>query len=153
MRAAITLVCVAAFTPVAVAQTSFPMITHVSPVAVQRGTTAEVTVECRTSSLAGAYKVLMEGTGVTAEVIPGKEPAKADPKTPAPNVLSCKLKITAAADAAIGVREFRIASSLGISSLGQLVVVDAPVITEKPTLSTMTKPLSIPVPSKDCPPV
>src|SRR5947209_4752510 len=105
MRAAIALLCVAAFTSVAAAQTSFPMVTHVSPVAVQRGTTAEVTVECRTSSLAGAYKVLMEGVGVTAEVVPGKEPPKVDPKTPAPNVLSCKLKVTVAPDAAIGVRE------------------------------------------------
>ncbi len=147
MRTAIAFVCVSAFAPIAAAQTSFPMITHVSPVAVQRGTTAEVTVECRTSSLAGAYKVLMEGTGVTAEVVPGKEPAKpADPKTPLPVVPSCKLKITVAADAAVGVREFRIASSLGISSLGQLVVVDAPVIAEKPAPSTMAKPLPIPVP-------
>src|SRR5258707_1196797 len=50
------------------AQTSFPMLTHVTPVAVQRGTTAEVTVDCRTSSLYGAYKVLVEGTGVTMDV-------------------------------------------------------------------------------------
>src|SRR5260370_27798821 len=118
MRAALALLCVAAFAPVAAAQTSFPMVTHVTPVAVQRGTSAEVTVECRTSSLAGAYKVLVEGTGVAAEVIPGKEPPKpADPKTPLPNVLSCKLKVTVAADAATGARAFRIASPLGISSL------------------------------------
>ena len=151
MRAVTALVCVAAFAPVAAAQTSFPMVTHVSPVAVQRGTSAEVTVECRTSSLAGAYKVLVEGAGVAAEVVPPKEVAKpADPKTPAPLVLSCKLKVTVAADAAIGPREFRIASSLGISSLGQLLVVDAPVIAEKATPSTMAKPVPIPVPSVVC---
>src|SRR3954471_8286770 len=133
------------------AQTSFPMVTHVTPVAVQRGTTAEVTVECRTSSLAGAYKVLFEGTGVTAEVIAGKAPARpADPKTPAPNVPSCKLKITVAADAKLGVREFRIASAHGISSLGQLVIVDAPVIAEKTAPSTMVKPIAVPVPSVVC---
>src|SRR5215212_4734237 len=151
MRAAIALVCVGCFAPVAAAQTSFPMVTHVSPVAVQRGTTAEVTVECRTSSLAGAYKVLVEGTGVTAEVVAGKEaPKPADPKAPPPVVPSCKLKVTVANGAAVGVREFRIASSLGISSLGQLVVVDAPVIPEKPMPSTMVKPLPITVPSVVC---
>jgi hypothetical protein len=151
MRTAITLLCALAFAPVAAAQTSFPMVTHVSPVAVQRGTSAEVTVECRTSSLAGAYKVLTDGTGVAAEVVAGKEPAKpADPKTPLPNVPSCKLKVTVAPDAALGVREFRIASSLGISSLGQLVIVDAPVIAEKPTPSTMTKPTPVPVPAVVC---
>ncbi len=151
MRTVTALLCISLFAPAVAAQTSFPMVTHVSPVAVQRGTTAEVTVECRTSSLAGAYKVLLEGTGVTAEVIPGKEPPKAaDPKTPAALVLSCKLKVTVAPDAATGVREFRIASALGISSLGQLLVVDAPVIAEKPTPSTMAKPLPIAIPSVVC---
>src|SRR5207249_4170624 len=33
-------------------------------------------------------------------------------------------------DAALGVREFRLASALGISSIGQLVIVDDPVILE-----------------------
>src|SRR5438876_7894719 len=88
------------------AQTSFPMVTHVTPVAVQRGTTAEVAVDCRTSSLYGAYKVLVEGSGVAAEVVPGKEPK--DAKPPYPVVASVKLKVTVAADAAVGVREFRI---------------------------------------------
>ena len=95
MRAAVAALVLLLVPGVAAAQTSFPMVTHVSPVAVQRGTSVEVTVECRTSSLAGAYKVLVEGVGVTAEVVPAKEPAKpADPKVPAPLVLSCKLKVT-----------------------------------------------------------
>ena len=149
MRAAIAFTCLAAFAPVAAAQTSFPMVTHVSPVAVQRGTTAEVTVECRTSSLAGAYKVLVEGTGVTAEVIPGKEPPKPPTRRRRSRTsLSCKLKVTVAADAPLGVREFRIASPLGISSLGQLVVVDAPVVAEKPEPSTRRRPQPVPVPSR-----
>src|SRR5437870_2703513 len=111
MRTAIALACVAAFAPAAAAQTSFPMVTHASPVAVQRGTTAEVTVECRTSSLAGAYKVLVEGTGVIAEVVVAKDAKPADPKAPVPVVPSCKLKVTVAANAALGVREFRIATA------------------------------------------
>jgi hypothetical protein len=150
MRTAFAVLCVFAFGSVARAQTSFPMVTHVSPVALQRGTTTEVTVECRTSSLAGAYKVLVEGTGITAEVIPTPAPKAADPKLPAPLQLSCKLKVTVAKDAALGVREFRIASTLGISSLGQLLIVDVPVIAEKPTPSTMAKPLPIAVPSVVC---
>ena len=151
MRAVTAFICVAAFAPGGAAQTSFPMVTHVSPVAVQRGTSAEVTVECRTSSLAGAYKVLVEGAGVTAEVVPSKDaPKPADPKLPAPLVLSCKLKVTVAADAATGPREFRIASSLGISSLGQLLIVDAPVIAETPMPTTMAKPTTVPVPAVVC---
>lgn len=129
--------------PLAPGQVSFPMLTHVSPVAVRRGTTAEVTVECRTSSLAGAYKVLVEGTGVTADVVPAQAPATG-------NQLACKLKVTVAADAALGVREFRIASDLGVSSLGQLLIVDAPVIAEPATPSTQAKPLALPVPAVVC---
>src|SRR5262245_42622538 len=94
-------VSVVALLPTAVlAQTSFPMITHVSPVAVQRGHTAEVTVEGQ-QNFAGAYKFLTEGAGLSAEVVPA--PASKPP------LRSVKLKITAAPDAALGVREFRLA--------------------------------------------
>ena len=51
------------------AQTSYPMITHVTPVAVQRGKTTEVTVEGR-MNFAGAYQALFEGTGISAEIVP-----------------------------------------------------------------------------------
>src|SRR5438105_3107062 len=102
MRLSALLLCL--IPAAAQAQTSFPMVTHVTPVAVQRGTTAEVTVECRTSSLAGAYKVMFEGEGVSADVIPPKEPPKVDPKGPVPAVASLKLKVTVAKDARPGVR-------------------------------------------------
>src|SRR5439155_15889731 len=98
MRRAAVLVALALAAPAA-AQTSFPMVTHVTPVAVQRGTTAEVTVDCRTSTLFGAYRVLVEGAGVTAEVVPAKDAKPAD-KPPFPAVASIKLKVTVAADAA-----------------------------------------------------
>src|SRR5829696_2586370 len=100
---------------VAVGQTSFPMVTHVNPVAVQRGKTTEVTVECRTSSLAGAYRVLVEGAGVTVEPLPPKEAPKVDPKGGVPALAAIKLKVTVAEDAGQGVREFRIACRHGIS--------------------------------------
>src|SRR3954447_3948325 len=85
--------------PAAAAQTSFPMVTHTTPTAVRRGTTAEVVVACRTSSLAGAYRVLVEGDGVTAEVVPGKGEAKPDAKGPVPAVPQVTLRFAVAADA------------------------------------------------------
>src|SRR5207253_3203506 len=90
------------------------------------------------------------GTGVTAEVVPAKDAKPADPKAAAPVVPRITLKIMVAADAALGVREFRIASTLGISSLGQLVVVDAPVILEAPGINTPAKAQPVPVPSVVC---
>ena len=150
MRCVIAFLVVALAPTLAMAQTSFPMVTATTPVAVQRGTTAEVTVACQTSSFAGAYKVLFEGTGVTAEVVPAKEPVKLDPKLSAPNLLSLKLNVTVAADAVCGVREFRIACRHGISSLGQLVIVDSPVVLEQPGINTREKAQAVPVPSVVC---
>jgi hypothetical protein len=150
MRVAFAAVLLLVVPAVAAAQTSFPMVTHVTPVAVQRGTTAEVTVECRTSSLANAYKVMFEGQGVSAEVVSPKEPPKVDPKSPVPALASLKLKVTVAADAHPGVREFRIATKHGISSLGQLVVVDSPVVVEQSGINTAEKAQAVPVPCVAC---
>ncbi|HJZ58367.1 MAG TPA: PPC domain-containing protein [Gemmataceae bacterium] len=150
MRPALAVLVAAVCPAAAIAQTSFPMVTHVTPVAVQRGTTSDVTVECRTSSLHGAYKVLVEGTGVTAEIVPVKDAKPADPKAPLPVVASTKLKITVAADAMPGVREFRIATAHGISSLGQLVVVDAPVVLEQPGINVPAKAQPVSVPCVVC---
>jgi hypothetical protein len=119
------------------AQTSFPMITHCTPVAVQRGATTEVTVEGQ-MNFAGVYKLLAEGKGISAEVV-------ADKKAPA-TTRAVKLKVNVAADAALGVREFRLASSLGISSLGQLLVVADPVIVETGDNNTIEKAPTIKTP-------
>src|SRR5262249_1832195 len=103
------------------AQTSYPMITHTTPVALQRGKTTEVTVEGQ-MDFSGVYKALFEGDGITAEVI--QPPQDKGPATTKPQVRSVQLRITVASDAALGVREFRVVSSLGVSSTGQLVVVE-----------------------------
>ena len=84
MRTALAGLVTLLVSSLAVAQNSFPMVTHVTPAAVQRGTTSEVTVDCRTSTLYGSYKVLVGGSGVTAEVAPAKDakpalPAKSEP--------------------------------------------------------------------------
>src|SRR5262245_16878220 len=89
-------------------QTSYPMITHCTPTAVQRGTTTDVTVEGQ-MNFAGVYKMLVEGKGVSAEILPDKGKAPAQ-------VRSAKLRVKVDADAPLCVREFRLASPLGISS-------------------------------------
>src|SRR4051794_31835794 len=94
------------------AQTSYPMITHVSPVALQRGTTTEVTVSGQ-MTFAGVYKAMFEGTGLSAIEMP------AIPATlPKALVKSVKFKVKVEQDAALGVRDFRVASPLGASSIG-----------------------------------
>lgn len=143
MRRLIVVAAVLLPSPV-VAQTSFPMITHVYPVAVQRGQTTEVTVEGQ-QDFAGTYQMLIQGGGIKAEIVAPAKPAGK------PNALrSVKLKLTVAPDAALGVREFRLASNLGVSSLGQLLVVDEPVVTETNPNNSPAQANALLVPSVVC---
>ncbi len=123
-----------------IAQTSYPMITHTNPVAVQRGKTTEVAVEGQ-MNFAGAYQALFEGKGVSAALVPG--PAGKDPKGATRQV---KMKVTVAADAPLGVREFRLASTLGISSVGQILIVDDPVVAEGTANNTPAQAPAITLP-------
>jgi len=144
----------------AIGQTSFPMITHVTPTAVQRGQTSEVRVECKSpSSLSGAYKLIFSSPDITAGVISDKKADAAstaaakdkDTKAEAvPVVPSIAVKITPGSKAALGVHEFRVACAHGLSSLGMLVVVDAPVVLEKPGINLPAKAQPVPLPSVAC---
>src|SRR5215813_3811730 len=127
------------------AQTSYPMITHTSPVAVQRGKTTTVTVAGQMNFF-GVYKALFEGTGIATEGMPAA-PAATAPKGTAREV---KLKLKVDADAALGVRDFRLASPLGVSSVGQLLIVDHPVVEESGLNNTPEKANAVKAPCVVC---
>jgi hypothetical protein len=120
------------------AQTSFPMITHTTPVAVQRGKTTEVVVSGQ-MNFQGVYKALFEGEGIRAEILP-------EPKSFKPPLRTVRLKLTVAVDAPLGVREFRLASGLGVSSVGQLLICDYPVVSESDANNTreQAQPITLP---------
>src|SRR5947209_13469947 len=105
------------------AQTSFPMVTHCTPVAVRRGTTAEITVEGQ-QSFADPTGWLADTPGLTAEILP-PPPPKAGGR-----VSGVKLKVTASGDVPPGPHEFRVVTKHGLSSVGQMLVVDDPVVQE-----------------------
>jgi hypothetical protein len=129
------------------AQTSYPMITHTTPVAVTRGQTTEVVVEGQ-MNFWGAYKVLFEGTGVSAEVVPATAPRAAAGQKP--QVRSVKMKVKVEPQAALGMRDYRIATSLGVSSVGQLLIVDDPVVLENADNNTREKAQRIAAPCVVC---
>lgn len=112
---------------VAGAQTAYPMVMSARPVAVQVGTSAECTVHSR-YTLYGAYQVLVTGSGVTGEALP--PPTKPEDAQKKPELTQMKVRFTVAADALPGVRDFRIATPQGVSTVGQLVIVRDPVIAE-----------------------
>lgn len=128
------------------AQTSYPMLMSVKPVAVQAGATAEVTVASR-YSLDGAYQVLVSGVGVAGEPLPPPPPTDAKQK---PNVTALKVKFTAAADAIPGVRDFRVVTPRGVSTVGQLVVTRDPVIVENGPNDKPEQALAVTLPATLC---
>ncbi len=115
------------------------------PVAVQVGTTGEVTVNSR-YSMHNAESVLITGGGVLGEVVPPE--VKKDDKSP--NVTVLKIKLTIAADAMPGVRDLRVLTPQGISTVAQLVVVEDPVVVEQAKNDSIAEAQSITLPATVC---
>ncbi len=127
------------------AQTAFPMLMSLKPVAVQIGTTSEVTVNSR-YSMHSAESVLVTGGGVLAEVVPPE--VKKDDK--APSVTALKIKVSVAADATPGVRDLRVVTAQGVSTVAQLVVVEDPVIVEQTKNDSLAEAQAITLPATVC---
>jgi hypothetical protein len=129
-------------------QASYPMLMGVRPAAAQIGQTAELEVVSR-YDLRGANQVIVSGPGVTGEVIPPEVPAGQDPaKLPALDAI--KVRFTVAADAEPGVRDFRLITPLGATTVGQLVLVRDPVIVESPDNDVPEKAQPITLPGVVC---
>ena len=143
------MLCVAS---VASAQVSYPMLMSLKPVAVQIGTSSECEVQSRYTML-GAYQVFVSGTGVTGEVVPPEMPKDAPALKPGEKpkeLLKLKVKFTVAADALPGVREFRITTPNGASTIGQLVVARDPVVVEVADNNTADKAQAVTLPATLC---
>ena len=113
------------------------------PIATQVGQTTEHTVSSR-YDLFGAYEVLVSGEGVTGEVV-AEDPAKVKPP-----VTALKVKFKVEAGALPGVRDFRIATPRGVSTLGQLVVGMDPVVQEAKSNNTMALAQEVKLPTTFC---
>jgi hypothetical protein len=152
-RFALILGCCLLFALPANAQTSFPMLGGTLPLGVERGKTTQITLFGAGNggaNLNGAYKVLVEGKGVVAEVVPPEKGfPKPDPKTPwtLPYVDQVAIKVTVEPNAELGIRQFRIATQrAGVSSLGQIIITDEPQVNEAEPNDTLQKAQAISVP-------
>lgn len=113
----------------ATAKTFFPMISQISPCAAQVGQVTECAIQS-THSLHGATAVLIGGQGVTGTIVteapkPGDKP---------PEILSegrLKVRFKVEADAMPGIRDVRILTPRGPSTLGQLVIARDALVLEK----------------------
>lgn len=129
----------------AYAQTGYPMVMSLKPVAVQAGASGEVEFNTR-YSMFGADQVLVSGTGVSGEVL---HPEVKEGEKP-PSLTKMKVKFIADADAMPGVRDVKIATPQGVSTVGQLVVVRDPVIYESGENNTLEQANEITLPATVC---
>ena len=134
-------VCLA---PYAFAQTSYPMLMSLKPVAASVGQTSEHTIKSRYTML-GAYQVIVTGEGVTGEIVHPevKEGEK-------PNLQEMKVRFTVAPDAEPGVRDFRIGTPTGASTLGQLVIGQDATIREEGDNNDREKANVVTIPATIC---
>lgn len=110
-------------------------IQSVFPGAVSRGKTTEVTLVGR-YILSDAYRVMFEGSGVSAAI--GEWTEVPDLKRPKPlpgdrrrfENEELKLKVTVAEDALPGIRQFRVITKGSISTVAEILISDVPAITE-----------------------
>jgi len=128
------------------AETAYPMLMTIQPIAAQVGQASEHTVHSR-YSLAGAYQVLISGSGVAGEIIPQEmkpDEAKNQEKQ------SARVRFTVAADASPGVRDVRIATPRGVSTVGQLVIARDGVIAESDNNDKPNQPQAVNLPATLC---
>jgi hypothetical protein len=126
------------------AETSYPMLMSLNPVAAQVGQTTEHELKSR-YSMHGTFQVLVSGSGVRGEAVLPE--IKAGER---PNLQEIKVKFTVAPDAQPGVRDFRLATPQGASTVGQLVVVRQSVVQESGQNDSAEKAQAITVPAAIC---
>jgi hypothetical protein len=128
------------------AQTSYPMLMSIEPSAAQVGESSEHVIHSR-YSMFGAYEVLVTGEGVTGEIV---TPMELDKDGNAPSLTKITVKFTVEPDAPEGVRDVRLATPQGASTLGQLVIVRDPVVYEGEKNDTPEGALPIELPATVC---
>ncbi|HEV3025273.1 MAG TPA: DVUA0089 family protein, partial [Pirellulales bacterium] len=131
------------------AQSSYPMLMSLKPLAAQIGQTTEHELTAR-YNLYGAYQVFVSGTGVTAEVVDaGVKPGEPPPEKK-PELAKIKLRFIVAADAVPGVRSFRAATPQGASTVGQVVLVRDPIVFEADNNDVQAAAQSVTLPATLC---
>jgi hypothetical protein len=130
-------------------QNSYPMLMSLRPVAAQIGRSSIHEVRAR-YNLAGASQVLVSGDGVLGEVVPNESAKPEDALRNDVANSQCKVRFTVAADALPGVRDYRVMTPHGVSTVGQLVIARDPLVVEAPENDTVDKAQKIDIPCTLC---
>jgi len=106
----------------------FRQLGSTTPVVVQRGKSSEINVRSN-FTLDGAYKVLFDQPGITAEFLETK-PIDAPRKGRGRPGHPFRYSVDVPAEQLLGIYEYRIATKTAVSSVAHLMVTDFPVIAE-----------------------
>ena len=128
---------------------SYPMLMSLKPTAAQIGQSTEHELNAR-YNLAGATQVLVTGEGVTGEIVPNDQEKPEDRTKKDVMGSKCKLRFTVSPSATPGVRDFRVMTPHGVSTLGQLVVARDPIVSETAENDTADKAQQVSLPSTLC---
>ena len=128
---------------------SYPMLMSLKPTAAIVGQTSEHELSAR-YNLAGGNGVIISGTGVRGEIVPleTEKPEDKDRNDVANS--KCKLKIICDPDAMPGIRDFRLWTPHGVSTVGQLVIAREPLVSEVLDNDTAEKAQSVQLPATIC---
>ncbi len=137
--------CGIAWTTPIQAQVAYPMLMSLKPAAAQRGTVSEHQLFSR-YDMSGAFRVLVSGEGVTGEVLLPEVTEEGATKV----LQEVTLRFHIDEKAMAGVRDFRIATPRGVSTLGQLVITDQPIAVETGNNNTIVDANEISVPASIC---
>ncbi len=146
MRFAVVLIATILLIPSAAAQQSYPMLMSIEPVAAQIGQTSEHVVKSR-YTMEDAYEILVSGDGVSGQIVLPE--LKEGEKKPAA-LQALTVRFTVDPQATPGVRDFRIATPTGVSTTGQLVIVQDPVVTESADNNTTDGANEVKLPATIC---
>lgn len=128
---------------------SYPMLMSLKPTAAVVGQTTEHELNAR-YNLAGGNGVMISGTGVRGEVVPLETEKPEDKDRNDITSSKCKLRITCEPDALPGIRDFRVWTPHGVSTVGQLVVAREILVNEVPDNDTLDKAQNATLPATIC---
>lgn len=128
---------------------SYPMLMSLKPAAAVVGQSTEHELSAR-YNLAGAMSVHISGGGVRGEILPLESEKPEDKDRNDVTTSKAKLRITCDPDAVPGIRDFRVMTPHGVSTVGQLVIAREPVVAEVPDNDTVDKAQNIQLPATLC---
>lgn len=128
---------------------AYPMLMSLRPAAAVVGGASEHELSAR-YNLAGAGAVIVSGRGVRAEVVPPETEKPEDRTRNDVQASKTRLRVTCDPDAVPGIRDIRVVTPHGPSTVGQLVVAREPVAVENPDNDVPEKAQPVSLPAALC---